>query len=243
MAGSSDSLYILSVDATNAFNLIKRSSMFDLIHKRVPELYLTAYNTYGNSSYSVIKDEIVNVEEGSTMGCPLAATFFNLSLLPLDGELGEQTQGTLFFYMDDGYCVGNKEQVVEFWNKLNQLGRKVGYYPNNKSKVFGKSLQKDDVLWKNIGLKAMNRGLDALGAPIGAEEYIENSARSFFNNIAEIVKCLGKLANIYLQHALGIMLKSTQHKATHPCHTLKDAWKYSSEYDASLNCLLNTLFN
>jgi len=61
---------ILSVDASNAFNLLDRQATLTFIAERCPELYLAAYNTYGTSSYTTLLDEYCSVEQGTTQGCP-----------------------------------------------------------------------------------------------------------------------------------------------------------------------------
>ena len=63
---------ILALDASNAFNTMKREAALDAMHRKVPELYLTALNIYGRPSYTVINDVTTAAEEGSTQGCPMA---------------------------------------------------------------------------------------------------------------------------------------------------------------------------
>ena len=53
---------ILSIDATNAYNCIDRSKTLDVIYKKVPELYNTAFNVYGKPSYVTMDGDIIQVE-------------------------------------------------------------------------------------------------------------------------------------------------------------------------------------
>ena len=74
---------VLAIDASNGFNAIKRCHTLDSIYDKVPELYLTAWNVYKKHSYTIIKDTMVTIEEGSTQGCSLVASFSNLGISPL----------------------------------------------------------------------------------------------------------------------------------------------------------------
>ena len=207
----------------------------------MPELYITAFNNYGEKSYSVIDDEFVNSEEGASHGCPLAVTFFNLGLVPLTEELSRLNNGTLIFYMDDGYFMGNPSQVAEFRNKLKLLGPSYGYHPNEKSQLYGSTLNEDDGGRKNMGLKVTNAGLVVLETPVGSKEFVETFTRNQFKSIAEIVNPLNILSKIHLKAAFCFISKSTQLKASHLCRPVKNAGNQDKQYDAALKVLLNSL--
>ena len=207
----------------------------------MPELYITAFNTYGEKSYSVVEYEIANTEEGVRQGCPLAATFFNLGLVPLTEELSMLNNGSLIFYIDDGYYLGNPSQVAEFWNKLKLLGPSYGYHPNEKSILYGSTLNDDDGEWKNMGLIVTNAGLEVLGTPVVSKQYVETSTRNQYKSISEMVNRLNILSKIHPQAAFCLMSKSTQLKALHLCRTVKNAGSQAEQYDAAVKVLLNSL--
>ena len=75
---SSSKFVILKLDARNAFNMVDRSNALEAIYQKNPELYLSCLNVYGQPSYTVINDVIVPVEVGTSQGCPLAGSFFNI---------------------------------------------------------------------------------------------------------------------------------------------------------------------
>ena len=87
MKMQSSNIGILSIDFTNAYNCIDRNKTFDVIYKKVPELYNTAFNVYGKPSYVTMDGEIIQVEQGSFQGCPLSNTFFNLGISILIAKL------------------------------------------------------------------------------------------------------------------------------------------------------------
>ena len=84
---------ILALDASNGFDNIDRKETLELIHQRLPEIYLTAFNTYGAKSYTVINDSTIPVEQGSCQGCPLGGTFFNIGLIKMIDYLEDNLEG------------------------------------------------------------------------------------------------------------------------------------------------------
>ena len=60
---ANNTLVILTIDASNAFNSIDRSKALDYMYTKVPELYLTSLNTYGSASYTIINGSKLPVEQ------------------------------------------------------------------------------------------------------------------------------------------------------------------------------------
>ena len=230
---------ILTIDATNGFNQIRRSTTLDYIHERVPELFLTAFNTYGSPSYTTLKETQVSVEEGSTQGCPLAASFFNLGLAPLLEEMGTDRL-VQCFYMDDGYAFGPKEEIANYWKKLCEVGPKYGYYPNNKSTVYDPGTNYD--LWNSLSLNSSSSGLEVLSSPIGEEDFVEKHTKCKMDKISSIIMKLNCLAKIHPQHAYAILSRSTKNKSSYIFRTVCEAHSYSENWDKSMLTLVKTLF-
>ena len=78
------------------------SPALDIIYSRVPELYNAAYNTYGAKSYVTLENEIWPVEQGSSQGCPLSSSFFNLGISLIIEELSTIKEFTQCWFADDG---------------------------------------------------------------------------------------------------------------------------------------------
>ena len=95
----------MALDASNAFNLVDRNVTLGVIHEKLPSLFLAAFNTYGQDSYTVMDDTTVPVVQGGSQGCPLAGTFFNIGLSFLVDKVVSNlnSSGKHAWLMDDGF--------------------------------------------------------------------------------------------------------------------------------------------
>ena len=81
----SDEMYtsgksIISMDDSNAFNSISHKVTLEMIYQKVQAIYLLALIVHGTSSYTVLEDDMVPVEESVVQGCRLACSMFNIAL-------------------------------------------------------------------------------------------------------------------------------------------------------------------
>lgn len=173
-------LFLLTVDSSNAFNSLSRSEALKSMAARVPSLYTAAYNFYGEESYAVAQDEIISVNLGTCQGCPLAASFFNIGISPMIEQLLEKYGNSLAWFMEDGFFIGTKAEVEDFWADVKSLGPKYGYFVNNKSKVYGKQTNVDTDSWTDIGVEFSSEGLEILGSPVGEESFVQKLTKMKF---------------------------------------------------------------
>lgn len=90
---------------------------------------------------------------------------------------------------------------------------------------------KNNSFGKELGLLVSNYGLEVLRSPVGGEEFIKNHIGNRFSEIAQILKKLTRLADMFPQQASITLSKCIKHKATYLHRTLPDCQKYSGTYD------------
>jgi hypothetical protein len=234
---------ILALDATNAFGEIKRKVMLETIQERIPELYLTSWNLYGQASYTVINGESVPVERGVHQGCPLAGTLFCLAIAPLIDEVNSNSNGASRFYMDDGFNVGNVKEVGSIWKKIVEKGPKYGFIVNNKSKILIKpNILSENTKWYNDNVEVNKEGIETLGAPIGSEDFVAYFCKDKFEGISEVIDQLSIMAKLFPQHAFRIFSQSTKFRLNYLVRTAPNAHQHSESYRVSVRTFVESIF-
>ena len=123
---------VLLVDATNAFNTINRQAALHNIASLCPPLSQILFNTYRSPIRCVIKGcgEIMS-SEGTTQGDPLAIAIYTLAVKPLICQLKQDVpEVKQVWYADDATGAGSCSKLQLFWDRLSDLGKVYGYFPN-----------------------------------------------------------------------------------------------------------------
>ena len=171
----------LLIDASNAFNSVKRECTLKNIAVLCPAFYVFLINTYRRPIRLLIpawKMEISSVE-GTTQGDPAAMGMYALSVVPLINATKDIAKDGLFlqaWYADDGTGLGKLQQLREWWNQVSILGPKYGYYANAKKTVLvvkAAHAEKARQLFNGTGIEIVDSGARHLGAAIGDKNFVE----------------------------------------------------------------------
>ena len=122
---------VLLVDASNAFNCLNRLTALHNIQRVCPSLSTALINTYRDSSELYVDGDVLLSQEGTTQGDPLAMPMFALATIPLIENLQNTVSDVhQVWYADDASGSGKLSHLRVWWDQLNFLGPKFGYYPN-----------------------------------------------------------------------------------------------------------------
>ena len=191
---------VLLVDAKNAFNTLKRSTMLHNINIKCPTLGMYAENTYNKPSDLYIDNNtnnngcsvsVIKSMEGTTQGDPIAMAMYALSLSVLqDVTSYEKTNVKQVAYADDLSGAGKITDLKEWWNMVNEHGPNIGYTPNAaKSVLIVKPEKYDHALQTFSGSEVVitKKGQRHLGAVIGTpefkKEYVEKKVEEWVQEV------------------------------------------------------------
>ena len=206
---------LLQVDADNAFNRLNRKVALHNIRELCPPLFTYLHNHYQDSAHLFINDkygqEMLLSEEGSTQGDPSAMGFYALGIRPLIDALQEfckvVEECLQEWFADDASALGKLLQVRKWWDKLNELGPKFGYFPKtSKSFLILKSptlLDRAREIFAGTNIQITCQGQRHLGAVIGHENYQQQYVSSKVDKWVEDVAALAKIALDEPQFALA----------------------------------------
>ena len=123
---------ILLVDASNAFNAVKRKAAMHNIPVVCPVLGRVFVNTYHQSCRLFVAGggEIAS-QEGTCQGDPLAMAAYTVAVMPLIKRLGDSCPDvTQAWFADDDSAAGRVEQLQRYWWDVLSTGPGHGYHPN-----------------------------------------------------------------------------------------------------------------
>ena len=133
---------ILQVDFTNAFNLVSRSAMFDVIASDFPSLLNVVEYLYGTQGFLRVgyDSEFLASCVGVQQGCPLAPFLFSCILKKITDALVVRCPelSLNMWYLDDGHIAGPKSVVLDCLNFIATTGSNLGLHLNlSKCVIFG----------------------------------------------------------------------------------------------------------
>lgn len=168
----------LLADASNAFNSLNRE--LALLNTRHLCLSLSniLINTYRSDVPLFIDNEVIWSREGTTPGDPLAMPMFAIGVVPLIRHLHGTARQV--WYADDSAAAGSLLELRQWWDRLNQLGPKFGYFVNPKKtnlQVKTHLLSEAQFIFQGTGVIISCVGQRYLGSVIGEESYVEDYVR------------------------------------------------------------------
>eukprot|EP01032_Pedospumella_encystans_P018145 gene18145-20665_t len=130
-----DTLNLVVLDATNAFNNASRNKAIDLVEEHFPSMMPIVQALYGSHAtiwYSGMITALAKViaEVGFQQGCVLGSWLYCLSLQELINIIIEELaeDGLPFFYIDDGNLVATFEATLRVFHILKERGPEFGYH-------------------------------------------------------------------------------------------------------------------
>ena len=224
---------VLQVDADNAFNRLNRKVALHNVRQLCPSIHTFLLNHYQRAAHMTMTDstqqETLLSDEGCTQGDPAAMPFYSVGVRPLIDHLAASTNADLCkqaWYADDSSAAGKLAEVVIWWQQLNELGPKFGYFPKaSKSVLILKDpslLQQARHLFSGTDLQIMCDGQKHLGAVIGHDNCKTQYVTSKVSKWIDDVKDLSQIANEEPQAALSSFTKSLCHRWTFVQRTIPD---------------------
>ena len=146
---------------------------------------------------------------------------YAMATIPLIKKLKDKVNDiNQVWYADDASEGGKIKRLREWWDQLNAIGPKFGYFPNvSKTWLVTKEdcLSEAVVAFNDMNIKVTSEGRPYLGVPISTEEYILSFVR---DKVKEWVCELNRQA---------IIAKSSPH-ATYAAfsHGMTSKWVYLS---------------
>ena len=108
------SLTLLTVDFSNAFNLVDRSELLREVRLRCPSISLWVEFLYGQTARLYLGDGHIMSAIGVQQGDPLGPLLFALILHPLIHQIRDSCKLLLHaWYLDNGTLVGDLEEVAK----------------------------------------------------------------------------------------------------------------------------------
>ena len=219
---------ILLVDADNAFNRLNRKVALHNIQQTCPSLHIYLSNHYQTTASLFVSNATrsdifaLNSEEGCTQGDVASMALYALGIKPLVTDLAINTCSPEHckqsWYADDSAALGKLQHIKKWWDQLNALGPKYGYFPNPKKTVL---LLKNDedvprarALFQGTGVQFNTSGKRYLGAVIGSIDFKRSYVKKKVDKWIDDIKDLSLLAVEEPQIALSAYTKGICHRWT-----------------------------
>ena len=202
--GGSQFSHLISLDFSNAFNTLKRSSLCSSVFKHLQPIFRCVKWAYNQPAPLVLNDgdNIVSISssQGVRQGDPLGPLLFSLGVKEILQKLQTQLQGRaiIMAYLDDVYLFAKEDvmdEVDEFFRNTT-VGLKL-----NRSKCS---------VWKVDDVKAS--GCSMLGSFVGSKEKRVDFLRE---KIDKVVSKLNLLQGLRSQHALLLLTRCIQMELRH----------------------------
>ncbi|GJS18306.1 putative reverse transcriptase domain-containing protein [Tanacetum coccineum] len=195
---SDGSLAMLTVDFSNAFNLVDRTTLLHEVRTRCPSISLWVDFLYGQSARLYVGDDHIWSTTGVQQGDPLGPLLFALVLHPLVHRIRDCCQ-LLFhaWYLDDGTIIGDTKEVAKAIDIIRAEGPRLGLELNiKKTEVFWPSCNgvkvKDGLFPRDIGRPTL--GVKLLGGAVRRDaRFISSLAVKRASRVVELMGLLPSL--------------------------------------------------
>ena len=186
---------MILVDATNAFNTLNRKVTLLNCDKICPAMSCILINTYREDSRLFVDGDCVMSKEGTTQGDPLAMAMYAIGTQPLIRKL----DGTIkqVWYADDSAAGSTLQQLRRWWDLLNEIGPRYGYFPNGaKTHVLVKKEYVDAAkeIFQDTAMTISADGERYLGGAVGTVPFIQKYVHRKVEAWVKEVEQLSKIA-------------------------------------------------
>ena len=207
--------------------------MLHNVSMKCPAFSQYVNNTYGNASKlyvtggsRLVANDIIQSEEGTTQGDPIAMAIYGIGMSVLQSSLEySETKVKSVAYADDYSGAGNIKDLVKWWEKLSELGPHFGYFPNAEKSILivkPEKLSTARELFDNTKLKITSDGQRHLGAVIGSdadkERFVQEKVAIWVNE----VKKLSEIALTEPHAAYTAFTSGLRHKWNYVSRTIPD---------------------
>ena len=225
---------LLLVDASNAFNSLHREQALDTVATTCPVFHQFLKNTYQTRTKLYISGsksgEFIWGEEGNTQGDVAAMQFYSIATRPIIDDLRAYAEATMVWYADDSSACGSFIQLLQWWNRLCDIGPGYGYYPNAKKTILIVKNHKDqaeaETLFGHLGVKITTSGERHLGAVVGSKIYREDYIKEKVEKWITDIKQLADIASEEPQLAYSAFTKGICHRWRFFMRTIPDIAEY-----------------
>ncbi|KAL0206147.1 hypothetical protein P9112_001454 [Eukaryota sp. TZLM1-RC] len=187
---------IFNLDFKNAFNSVKRDSIWKEIKSNFPELETFFYRFYGNSSDLIFNSFNLDSLSGVKQGDPLGPFFFCLAIHPILKKLKEENSDLqVVAYMDDISCIGPENTINRVANEAATLYQSIGL-ELNVQKCFCISRKNVKLIINSLEVPYIDYTSTSfcfLGCYLGSAEKTLDSLENYLNSIKkelEVIKTL-----------------------------------------------------
>ena len=210
------SSFVLQCDLVNAFNLVDRSHMLEAVAEHFPECLSWATTCYSQNSFLQFGNTTILSQTGLRQGCPLASTFFAVTLQPVVESIQRQVPSLRVnaWFHDDGHQVGTIDELERVVTILETEGPPRGLILSTSATVAPSSVPKTKVwcpmdvsgnlhpLGRGITRVRPGSGIVVLGAPVGHSPFVKEKLEEKVEKIQQITQTLHDMKNPQLEFVL-----------------------------------------
>ena len=197
-------LCCLQLDFRNAFNKVRRSSIFAAVARQAPSLLPWVAFCYGSAVPLLLPNgDTIWSREGVQQGDPLGPVLFSLAIHPLVARLAE-IEGVKWesFYMDDGTVIAPLRALPDVLHMVENEGPSFGLELNHsKTTVSGPGITREALASVGLDIPLGMKGsppvpaIVVLGAPLGSSGFVAEHLDSCLERLARFHSAVHQLGN------------------------------------------------